>query len=41
MSSPEPSSALAELLPAAQFTPEQIEQVLSGLAEKGIYLVES
>ena len=30
-----------ELLPAAQFTPEQIEQVLSGLVEKGIYLVES
>jgi hypothetical protein len=32
---------LNELLPAAQFTPEQIEQVVNGLAEKGIRLIES
>jgi RNA polymerase primary sigma factor len=31
---------LNALLPAAQFTPEQIEQVLNRLAEKGIQLVE-
>jgi hypothetical protein len=31
---------LNALLPAAQFTPGQIEQVLNGLSEKGIQLVE-
>jgi RNA polymerase primary sigma factor len=31
---------LNALLPAAQFTPEQIEQVLNRLSEKGIQLVE-
>jgi sigma-70-like protein len=31
---------LNAVLPAAQFTPEQIEQILNRLSEKGIQLVE-
>jgi Sigma-70 factor, region 1.1 len=31
---------LNALLPAAQLTPEQIEQILNRIAEKGIRLVE-